>query len=331
MADDSELEARIAALSQQIDRHKTESGPASPGGAQYPQSAHPHYRKLGLGKLTSGFEGRGRGSNRWTPQRGTPYGVPVGRGRGYRPASIQNRTLVLNGRGAKQSSNQAMSPALASPDAQQPSQTSRQAPGWVTKRDRHMQLINNTVFEKKTMERTMAMQETREMRAQAREEREKSKMSSLITSLRGQSTVTQPTQTQAPPSITVNEIRFVITDGGSKLIKTSGESIIPDNAQFLTPKYHKDESNLAKITPKRAVVGGVQFLRSRHGNLYRSGLVKAKGSVDDIVCVDETDAQMLKKYRNEKGVKKSSELCPQFCSTGRYPPLSPAHVFLMLH
>ena len=31
----------------------------------------------------------------------------------------------------------------------------------------------------------------------------------------------------------------------------------------------------AHTTPKRAVIGGVTFVRSKHGNLYRSGSVRA--------------------------------------------------------
>jgi hypothetical protein len=35
------------------------------------------------------------------------------------------------------------------------------------------------------------------------------------------------------------------------------------------------DDNAAKSTPKTAAVGGVMFYRSKNGNLYRSGIVKA--------------------------------------------------------
>jgi hypothetical protein len=40
--------------------------------------------------------------------------------------------------------------------------------------------------------------------------------------------------------------------------------------------YLPDDDNTAKATPKTATVGGVKFYRSKNGNLYRSGIVKAQ-------------------------------------------------------
>ena len=49
-------------------------------------------------------------------------------------------------------------------------------------------------------------------------------------------------------------------------------AFFPANTNYLVP----DDMT---PTPKTAFVGGVKFVRSRNGNLYRSRLVKEKGFV----------------------------------------------------
>jgi hypothetical protein len=50
------------------------------------------------------------------------------------------------------------------------------------------------------------------------------------------------------------------------------------------------DENAAKSTPKTATIGGVMFYRSKNGNLYRSGIVKAH----------RYDAQMLRQRLDER-------------------------------
>ena len=37
-----------------------------------------------------------------------------------------------------------------------------------------------------------------------------------------------------------------------------------------------DDPNTARATPKRVKIAGITFIRSKNGNLYRSGLIKNK-------------------------------------------------------
>lgn len=41
-------------------------------------------------------------------------------------------------------------------------------------------------------------------------------------------------------------------------------------------KFVSGTVDTIRSTPKRAIVGGVTFVRSKNGNLYRAGLIKAK-------------------------------------------------------
>lgn len=197
MAEDADLQAKIAELSGRINRHKN--------------SEHQSYHQQ-----TPSYPSHG--SHQWTPQRGTPYGVPRGRGRGARPNMNRNRTLVLNNSGQVQGGG-----PLPSPDASSPSNNISDpfGQGWVSKRDRHMVLINNSVYEQKTQERTKAMEQTRKQKQQAREEREKAKIQRHVQFLHNNSRPTAFPAT-APQELVVHDVRFAITDGGSKLIKISG-------------------------------------------------------------------------------------------------------------
>lgn len=101
------------------------------------------------------------------------------------------------------------------------------ATGWVTKRDRHMQLINSSVFDKETPMRNKAIDETRRQKALYKDQRERYKINKH---LRGIAThagrpSTTPTATTAPivHEISVEGLRFHVTDGGSKLARIRGE------------------------------------------------------------------------------------------------------------
>ena len=41
-------------------------------------------------------------------------------------------------------------------------------------------------------------------------------------------------------------------------------------------KTSPDDPNTARATPKRVKIAGITFIRSKNGNLYRSGLIKNK-------------------------------------------------------
>lgn len=217
MEENAELQTKIAALAGRINRHKAgdtdRAAPfARPVSQTYgsPVSSYPPHQ-------AEPYQDYGHhGYNSWAPQRGTPYGVP--RGRGYASAAPvhRNRTLVVSGPGT---SNVKPGAVITGTGTQATSETP--VSGWVSKRDRHVQLINNSVYERKTQQRTQAMAETRQQKLRAKEEREKMKLQNHLQSISGYSQ--QPASTPVAHLIFVNDIKFIITDGGSKLIKTSGQ------------------------------------------------------------------------------------------------------------
>ncbi|KAK0613037.1 zinc finger domain-containing protein [Bombardia bombarda] len=232
-AEDQEMMARISQLAGQINRHKNRQAgiAAAPGdGARYAPyylddfryagPSHPHPR--------GGY-----------PSRGGHRAVP-------RPVH-RHRTLILNGTSQSNS------------DPGTPSGTPTTPSSWVTKNDRHLQLINSSVYEKEAQARTRAIEQTRRQKQTIRDERERAKLLNHLnhTGYTGAASA----NFQISPGkyeITVQSIRFIVAKNGSKLVKVS------------------DDTNSATATPKMAMVGGVKFYRSKNGNLYRHGIVKAQ-------------------------------------------------------
>ncbi|KAK4697622.1 hypothetical protein P7C71_g498, partial [Lecanoromycetidae sp. Uapishka_2] len=179
----------------------------------------------------------------------------------------------------------------ANPVVDEETESSKTSNGWVMKRDRHMQLINTSVYDKETQARNKAIEETRKQKSLKRDQREKQKIERHLSSLR--SHTSYGATAASVHEISINGLRFHVIDGGSKLARIRGEANTKRgftywNSQFL------DLADSASTTPKQANIGGVAFLRSKHGNLYRSGIVKAKiGSEEeddsDIVSDDEYD------------------------------------------
>ncbi len=97
-----------------------------------------------------------------------PYELSVSRRirpRG-RPTAHRHKTLILNG------SSQPKTPSDApATDADAPGSNNT----WVTKNDRHLQLINTAVYEKETQVRSRAIEQTRLQKQAARDERERLK------------------------------------------------------------------------------------------------------------------------------------------------------------
>jgi hypothetical protein len=80
MADEAELQAKIAALAGAINRHKQQQ---QPDPAAHPAQNHHSYNP------TPPYRGNHQYNNRWAP-----FPATRGRGRGGYGASFQNRTLV---------------------------------------------------------------------------------------------------------------------------------------------------------------------------------------------------------------------------------------------
>jgi hypothetical protein len=204
----------------------------------------------------------------------------TGRGRGYPrggriPQVHRNRSLVLNS-GITPSLSDTTS-AKSSDDISTSSSTvPTSTPAWVTKTDRHLQLINPAIYEKQSQQRAKAIEETRKLKLRQRDERERQKFNKHLQRIVDSSKSTMPSNYE----ILVCGIRFRVVKNGSKLLRVPGKGLIGCSGIIgslhfhdLTHVFAGDDN--AKSTPKTATVGGVMFYRSKNGNLYRSGIVKA--------------------------------------------------------
>jgi hypothetical protein len=252
------------------------------------------------------------------PQVGTGYRVnrsayaPRGQ-RGGRPQVHRNRSLVLNGNapatnieGASGETN-----GIGNGNTNQ---------AWVTKTDRHLQLINSAIYEKESQNRARSIQESREQKMKQKDDREKARFIKHVQRANENSGSVRSTEIATNHEVVVQGIRFRVTKGGSKLMKVPGEDPcsgrnIRLDRSVLDLRCAGD-LNAAKATPRTAIVGGVKFYRSKNGNLYRSGVIKAQRY--------DLKLQKLRNYcstdrtipRRTGAVKKTNELCKIFATTG---------------
>ncbi|KAI9753860.1 MAG: hypothetical protein M1815_005958 [Lichina confinis] len=249
MSEQRELLLKISQISGQINRHKNQ---------QERRDEHPTKR------------------HSWAPVRGAPYGRARGRaGRTVPP--VRNRTLVLNNPVPSASSVEAsplsdLNSALS--DGATPNLQPVLTQTWVSKNDRHKQLINPAVYEKEREGRMRDLEHTRQLKLAHKDERERSKIQRHLQKF------SRPTPDQGSShEVLVGGVPFRVSHGGSRLVKTSGEASLT-NVAPRRPLIALANAAFAGDTPKRTVVGGVTFLRSKHGNLYRSGMVKNKKCVE---------------------------------------------------
>ncbi|KAI9657684.1 MAG: hypothetical protein M1821_002860 [Bathelium mastoideum] len=252
MTEEEELQAKIAALSGRIQMHKQ-------------AAEHVNYSSPSIMR---------GGDSRWTPQRGTPYGIPRGRGYRYQPPH-RNRSLVMNSPGSPQTS-----PTVQmSPTQSAILSTAQDSTGWVKRHDRHDQLINTAVFDQKNQERIQAMEETAQKKQRERNALQKHKVMKHFAVDQVSASPGQATNTTVKHEVDVDNIRFCVADGGSKLIRIDGEWKPIRNGHDVSVtcvEGSPGNPQTARSTPKKTSIGGVLFLRSKNGNLYRSGLVKKK-------------------------------------------------------
>ncbi|KAK5655431.1 hypothetical protein OQA88_5702 [Cercophora sp. LCS_1] len=260
-AEDKELMARISHLAGKINRHKNQQAGlgSRASGALHHTSHRTHHPRI------DGSSGTGY-ANGW---KGThPY---LGTYSGARPVH-RNRSLILNGNSHQGNANNS-DPGAAS-DASSSS-------SWITKNDRHLQLINSSVYDKESQARTKAIEQTRRHQQNLKDEQERIKLISHLNRVAASGPIGPPGHQHQRPSkyeVTVEGIKFAVTKNGSKLVRVPG----PNNS--------------AASTPKVATVGGVRFYRSKNGNLYRHGIVKA--------------------HRQSGAVKKVNIPCKNFSLTG---------------
>ncbi|KAI4863889.1 hypothetical protein F4820DRAFT_425362 [Hypoxylon rubiginosum] len=245
--EDQELMARIGQLAGKINRHKAQRD------GIHPDPIYPS-----------------RGTYRAAPY--PPRGGYGGRARAL-PA-YRNKTLVLNGQSRPVTETGECTNELSDPAT----------PSWVTKTDRHLQLINSNIYEKETQQRVNAMEQTLRLKQAQQNSREKAAFltsvfqSGAVANGFGSSNISASATSY---EMFVDGIRFRVVQQGSKLVKAP------------------DDVNPPSATPKIATIGGVRFHRTKHGNLVRHGIVKAQ--------------------RFAGGIKKVNEQCKTFSWTGSCP------------
>ncbi|KAL8849889.1 MAG: hypothetical protein Q9221_005155 [Calogaya cf. arnoldii] len=246
MSEDQELLARIGQLAGQINLHKTQ-----PSSYQNTVPEQPSPRPSGFAVS--------RGHAAWKPSRPAPYQLPPGRGRGaYRPYN-RNRSLVVNNGTPQSSSPQ----TLESPVSNSTNEAPQQAPAYVTTTGRHKQYINASVLAKVTEQRKRAIEESQQQKAQRHDQWERQRMHQYVAALDAEQheSIGQgyPHTSDGTHEINIDGLSFQVLKGGSKLVRIF---------------------DTLRPTPKRANVQGVTFVRSKQGNLYRSGVVRASKKCD---------------------------------------------------
>lgn len=196
------------------------------------------------------------------------------RGRGAAPIH-RHRTLILNG-------NATVDSTPTTPDSGGASTPPVAGHTWITKTDRHMQLINPVIFEKDSQRRAKAIEETRQQKLRQRDEREKNKFSKHLHRISGTPYAPGPSSDHGNYEVNVQGIRFRVVKNGGKLVKVPGEDLLTFDGLLPTPPTYINvcllwpgDLNAAKSTPKTALIGGVKFHRSTNGNMYRAGIIKA--------------------------------------------------------
>ncbi|EWG37305.1 hypothetical protein FVEG_00969 [Fusarium verticillioides 7600] len=237
--EERELLARISQVAGQINRHKNQQA-----GSRGTPSHHPaHHRQNSYRHASSPYPAR---HNR------------IGR----HPTAHHHRTLHLNGDNSTASRS-------ASSGAETP-------PGWVSRTDRHRQLINANVYEKETQNRAKAIEETRQRKISGRRQREKAQFDEF---LKHQAIASSAQTNPADRNVlTIEGVQFRVIDGGKKLVKIPGAL----NSSLRTPKF--------------TTVAGVKFYRTKTGNLVANRFVNDQ--------------------RRTGRVKKINQLCKIFSTTG---------------
>jgi hypothetical protein len=217
-----------------INRHKsgkpTDQQEQSNSASGASTSASMESRTLNCRHSVNHVEDPSQPSLGWRQSRGaySPRGYGRGYSRGSRAQLHRHRTLVLNG-------NTPTPPNSATADSSGENSESAAlnrtaAQGWVSKTDRHLQLINASIFENHSQNRAKAMEETRKQRLRQKDEREKARFNKHLYRMRGNidnSTSVQPRSTDSSENyeISVQGIRFRVAKDGSKLIKVQGEKM----------------------------------------------------------------------------------------------------------
>lgn len=215
---------------------------------------------------------------------------------GRPPATHHHRTLNLNGENSTASRS-------ASSGAETP-------PGWISRTDRHRQLINVNVYEKDTQNRAKAIEETRQRKLNGHRYREKAKFNEFLKHQTAASSA--QTNPAGRNELTIEGVQFRVMDGGKKLVKIPGACKLEGSVTACALPV-ADAPNSSSRTPKTAIVAGVKFYRTKTGNLVANRFVNDQRYVTPI-----SGTKLLTDPRRSGAVKKINELCKIFSTTGNF-------------
>lgn len=203
-----------------INLHKAQTPPHDLNEYCEPPQVHTRHRIATAGRSTP-----------WKSIHGVSYHRPRARAGKSTSNPHRNRTLVLNKttntfdsfKDLNEMSSTAVGNVIKSDSADDEHVTVSSATRWVAKRDRHMQLIKSSIFDKETQLRTKAIDETRRQKAQQKDEWEKHKIEMHFRSLSSPthrlSTLSSAGATPTSHQITINGLAFQVINGGSKLLR----------------------------------------------------------------------------------------------------------------
>ncbi|TGZ83066.1 hypothetical protein EX30DRAFT_339299 [Ascodesmis nigricans] len=279
--DNDALLARISSLAGQINRHKNQqdSAPRASASSQVHRGA-------------SFYRARGRGHPYWHQTR-----PPRGRGHTH-PTAHRHKTLILNKPSSSSTGTDPSAPfsgdSIQGSAGSGATSTTTTGDGWVARRDRHMQLINSSVYDKEMENRSKAIAKTLEEKLKRREAKEQLKMTRYL----------QSSGHQSNHEVVIAGISYKVVASGSKLVRQSGTSL--------------DQ------TPKKATVAGVQFTRSKNGNLIRTGFVRATRLQHKPINEPCKFFSTTGKCKNGKSCRYIHDpdkvaICPLYLSTGMCP------------
>jgi hypothetical protein len=287
MSEDQELLARIShvagkpqmtsqlaslsfsSMKGQINRHKNQQQPKPPSSHhQNGVYRHQHYSR-----------GRARGR--------PPFGY------GHRhPSIVLNRTNSDSGEGT------------CTPDE---NRSDADHGTWVSKRGRHLQLINSNVYQDETELRSRSHSQPSDAAtgqgAGGGHDTNNSPMPET------------PRTKPATPSghhLEVNGLTFEVCDAGRTLVRITGSAASRSNSHVLIQRPDSDTASTS--TPEKAVISNIPFYRTADGNLERSGTLRPR-----CVMTSPSDPVELTTV-SLVAPEKNQSLCKRFSNTGIIHP-----------
>ena len=208
-----------------------------------------------------------RDSQQWRSPRSAPYSRARGRAGRIAPVTRRNRTLIMNNTAketqiAKQPVENSIVPntELTRSNDHVGTEPLHSASSWISKHDRHRQLINSSVFDRETQTRKKAIEDTQRQKALQRDQREKFKIDRhlrVLATHAGRSSATpSATAIQTLHKISINGLEFHVDRGGSKLSRILGK----DAASTPGPLAYRYQAHLIQhVLPPRKLMLGVSL------------------------------------------------------------------------